>query len=146
MRKHGWCGTRIYKIWWAMIRRCYCETDKSYPYYGGRGIGVCEEWKNSVEVFCQWAAANGYSDDLTIDRIDSSKDYCPSNCRWVTMQSQFRNRRSNVWITVNGICMVQQDWAKMLGVHPSAIVCAEKRGISKEEYILRKLNERTEAT
>lgn len=92
--RHGMCGTRIYNIWRDMRHRCNCQGMKNYPYYGGRGISVCEEWDNSFEAFYDWAMSNGYSDDLTIDRIDTDGNYEPSNCRWATKAVQSANRRS----------------------------------------------------
>lgn len=69
---------------------------------GGRGISMCADWKNSVSSFVEWALANGYSDSLTIDRIDNDGDYTPENCRWVDSKTQSNNRRSNINITIGG--------------------------------------------
>lgn len=91
---HGGKGTRLYLIWKGMRRRCNSPTDHLYALYGGRGIAVCVEWNESFEVFRDWAFANGYRDDLTIDRKDNDGAYEPSNCRWVTMTVQSRNRRN----------------------------------------------------
>ena len=135
-------GTRLHGIWWAMISRCRYKGDTNYRYYGQRGISVCEEWANDFTAFAEWAAASGYTDDLTIDRKDPNGNYCPENCRWATKEQQFRNRRSNVWIEVDGVRMVQQDWARVVGVHHSAIIEAEKRGIPRAEYIRRKMKEK----
>lgn len=66
-----------------------------YYDYGGRGITICDEWEASFEVFRDWAVSNGYSDELTLDRIDNDKGYCPSNCRWATRKQQTDNRRSD---------------------------------------------------
>lgn len=85
-------GTRIYKCWTSMKERCYNKNaSRVYPHYGGRGIKVCSEWKETFWVFREWAIANGYNDDLTLDRIDPDCDYTPSNCRWVTksLNTQF---------------------------------------------------------
>lgn len=84
---------RIYKIWLGMRQRCNNPNDKDYGLYGGRGISVCEEWDNSSEAFIEWAKANGYSDGLSIDRVDTNGNYCPENCRWATSTQQARNKR-----------------------------------------------------
>ena len=91
---HGMSYTRLYKTWCNMKSRCYNEHTKHFMHYGGRGIKVCDEWKDSFEAFMQWALSNGYSDALTIDRIDVDGNYEPSNCRWATMLAQNRNKRS----------------------------------------------------
>ena len=74
---HGKSRTRVYHIRYGMLVRCYNTKEKKYPLYGGRGITVCDEWKNNFSAFYEWAMANGYRDDLTIDRIDNDKGYCP---------------------------------------------------------------------
>ena len=77
-----------------MKGRCNRPTATSYKYYGGRGISVCEEWENDFAAFRNWALANGYQEGLSIDRIDVNGNYCPENCRWITMSEQQRNKRN----------------------------------------------------
>lgn len=105
MKKREWHGesnTRLYQSWLNMKARCYYEKGREYGNYGGRGIVVCDEWKNSYITFRDWALANGYNDNLTLDRIDVNNCYCPSNCRWITNKQQQSNRRNNRIIEYKG--------------------------------------------
>ena len=80
---HGMSRTRLYIIWADMRRRCYSPKYNIWPWYGAKGIRVCEEWFQSFIAFRDWAMASGYADNLTIDRLDPSKDYNPDNCQWL---------------------------------------------------------------
>lgn len=112
---HGLSKTRLYRIWVNMHRRCEYEKNGGYSYCGAKGITVCEEWK-SFEPFRDWALANGYTDNLTIDRIDNSIGYMPSNCRWVTMKAQENNRRNCHYLTLNGETHTVTEWAEIKGI------------------------------
>lgn len=91
--KHGLTGKRLNRIWKNMKTRCYNPNSNNYKYWGARGITICDEWRDSFEKFMKWALANGYQDNLTIDRINVNGNYEPQNCRWVTMTVQNNNRR-----------------------------------------------------
>lgn len=91
--KHGDAHTRLYHIWQNMKDRCYRSRNKRYKYYGGRGIKVCDEWFDYIS-FKLWALNNNYKENLTIDRIDVNGNYEPSNCRWITIQEQQKNKRN----------------------------------------------------
>lgn len=86
--KHRLSYTRLYKIWHGIKSRCYCKTCAAFPNYGEKGITMYEGWINNPEEFYNWSINNGYKDNLTIDRIDSSKGYFPDNCRWATYAEQ----------------------------------------------------------
>lgn len=100
--KHGMAGSKIYTLWQAMLQRCYYEKHEYYHLYGGKGITVCNEWREDFQAFFDWSMSNGYEDGLSLDRIDGNDDYKPSNCRWVTAQAQANNTSRNHYIEYQG--------------------------------------------
>lgn len=97
--KHGLRNTRLYHVWLSMKDRCFNERCQYFKNYGGRGITVCDSWKESFEAFHSWAMENGYNPDAkrgdcTLDRINVDGNYCPENCRWVDMYVQNNNRQN----------------------------------------------------
>jgi hypothetical protein len=110
--------SRLYGIWSNMIQRCYNSKCPTYKWYGARGITVCNEWRDYL-IFKDWAFSNGYSDELSIDRINVNGNYEPNNCKWSDVIEQCNNRRSNRVLTYNGESYTISQWAKKLGV-PSA--------------------------
>lgn len=114
-RTHGKRHTRLYNIWNGMRARCHRPDNPNYRRYGARGISVCEEWRGSqsFQVFYEWAMANGYRDDLSIDRYpDRDGNYEPSNCRWATVTEQARNKDVTTYIEAFGASKTAAEWAE----------------------------------
>ena len=111
-----WRNKRIGHIFSGMKTRCYDVNDKNYMTYGGKGIRVCQEWLDNPELFEEWSLENGYEDNLTIDRIDSTKDYCPDNCRWVTLEDNAKYKSTTRVLDVDGELHTGRDWAVKLGL------------------------------
>lgn len=132
---HNQCYTRVYRIYRKILRRCFVPDDVAFPNYGGRGITMCQEWKDSFLAFSEWAYSNGYADDLTIDRIDNDGDYCPENCRWASRTTQSNNRRSCRIYSLNGKSQTLKQWCEEYGVSYKAIYARISRGWSFEEAI-----------
>lgn len=120
--KHGICGKypKLYRVWRTMLHRCEDPKREKYKDYGGRGITVCEEWKDPSK-FATWSFANGYADGLQIDRIDNNAGYCPQNCRWVTAKENSRNRRNTVLLSVNGETKSVAEWCETINVSPYTV-------------------------
>ena len=130
---HGLRHTRLYGVWLDMKNRCYNPNTKAYPYYGGRGIRVCDEWKADFVTFYAWAIENGYDEnakrgDCTLDRIDVDKGYCPENCRWVSLTVQANNKRNNVFVEYEGEKRTASEWADIFGLNPSTVLSRIRKG------------------
>lgn len=136
MATHNETKTRLYGIWAGMKQRCFNEKDHCYQNYGARGITVCDEWKNDYVAFSMWAKQNGYTDELSIDRIDTNGNYEPSNCRWATAKTQARNKRNSIYLTYNGETKHITEWAEATGQSLCTLYCRKTtRGWSDAEVI-----------
>lgn len=127
-RKHNMAGTRIYKRWLDMKHRCYGVNSNDYKDYGGRGIVVCDEWLHDFNAFYKWSIENGYTDKLSLDRIDVNGNYEPDNCRWTTAKVQAHNRRNTIYVTYHGETLPLSDLCERYNVIYSTVSKRYKRG------------------
>lgn len=132
-RTHGMSKKHIYKVWINMRKRCFNKNHEHYKYYGYKGIKVCDEWNNSFESFYKWALSNGYEKNLTIERIDVNKDYCPENCTWISQKKQIRNRTNTVFIKHNGTTKPMIEWCEIYGVNYKIAHQRYKKGMPFEK-------------
>lgn len=140
-KKHGLKHTRLYDIWSTMKARCHREGSTTYSHYGARGITVCDEWRNDFMSFYNWAMSNGYSDDLTIDRKDTNKNYCPENCRWATMVEQSNNRNTTIRIKYLGVEKPLADWCRELNLdHKHIYGIYKRRVVNNPNLTLEEIN------
>lgn len=136
--KHGFTRRnaekeRLYSIWSGMIYRCHDSLNPGFHNYGGRGIIVCPEWRNDYNAFRKWSLANGYSDELTIDRINNDEGYNPDNCRWTTMKVQSNNTRVNHRVTYKGETHTLSEWQDITGIKDDKIGRRLKKGLPLEQ-------------
>lgn len=133
---HNGVGTRLYRIWQGAKQRCYYKNAACFSRYGGRGIIVCKEWRDDFATFREWALNNGYSDDLTLDRIDVNGNYEPMNCRWITMRKQQNNRSNNHTLTINGETHTLSEWGKIKGINSATISYRISKGWNDSEIFI----------
>lgn len=123
---HGKCRTRLYKIFSMMKDRCYNPKSSAYPYYGGKGITICREWIDDFMNFYNWAMANGYKENLTIERINVNGNYEPDNCEWIPQKEQMRNRTNSHFVQYNGETMTLTEASKKFHICRGTIRKYEK--------------------
>lgn len=128
---HGLSKTRLYEIWAGMKKRCINPNSHAYERYGGREITVCNEWMD-FPPFYKWAIANGYEEDLTIERKNNDGNYEPSNCVWATYKIQARNMKTNHRISFRGEVFCINEWAEKLNIAPGTLWNRIKLGWSTE--------------
>ena len=134
MLTHGQCYTKLYKVWSGMIQRCGNPKSISFKNYGKKGIKVCDEWRDFTN-FYKWSMENGYKDSLTIDRKDNTKNYEPSNCRWVDYKTQGNNRCNNHLITINNETKTLTEWCDIYSISKSTVLGRLYRGWNELEAL-----------
>lgn len=135
--KHGGKGTRLWSIYNGMKSRCNNPNVPAYKFYGGRGITVCSEWLDSFPKFRDWALANGYRDDLTLDRKDTNGNYSPDNCRWSTKKEQALNTRRNHLVTISGVTKPLSVWCELYSINYKTVRDRLKRGWDYQSAIIK---------
>lgn len=144
-RIHGGTNDRLYGVWCNMKSRCYCQSNNRYENYGGRGITVCDEWKDSYENFKKWAMSNGYQanakrGECTIERIDVDGQYCPSNCVWKTIEEQENNKTNNHFVEYKGERHTISEWASILGMAYNTLLNRINHGWTIERALTEPIN------
>lgn len=138
IERHGLSTHPLNVIWCGMKERCYNPNAVNYQWYGAKGIVVCDDWLTFTN-FYNWAVSMGWKQGMTIDRVDCDKNYCPENCRLLTAKQQCRNRKSNVYITVDDETHLQCEWEEIFGLRPKIIAKWKQRhGI---DYVINRIKE-----
>lgn len=139
--KHGGSYTKLYKKYRSMLDRCYNPKNSNYKRYGGRGITVCDEWRNSFEAFRDWAYSSGYDENIegtnnSIDRIDNDGNYSPENCRFATAKEQQDNRNITKFYDFRGEKITASRFADIYGIKDKSSVYRKlKRGLTLEQIL-----------
>ncbi|MDS7057025.1 hypothetical protein NXG04_06890 [Klebsiella pneumoniae] len=141
-KTHGLSGSRFFKTYHNMINRCEKEDNPYYEFYGGRGISVSKEWSqfegfmnDMYQSYLDFEKVNGKG-TATLDRIDNNGNYESSNCRWITMKEQSRNKRNNIEIEINGVIYKTiADVSDKYGIHEETIRSRYHSGKRNEELI-----------
>lgn len=134
-KTYGMSNSRLHYAWGNMKSRCYNPNNRFFKRYGGRGITVCEEWRDSFTAFVDWAMENGYRDNLTIDRIDNNKGYSPNNCRWVTAKVQANNRSTSKVYVIDGTAKSISEWCERYTKKKSTVAYRLNAGWTIEEAL-----------
>ena len=134
---HGETKTKLYQEWQGIKRRCYAPKDSMYHLYGGRGIKMCDRWKNSYEAFKEDVSKLQHFGEphMTLDRIDNNGDYEPSNVRWATWKEQGNNRRNNRKLTLNNETHTLSEWSEILNMNFNTLSYRYRQGWSDEDIL-----------
>lgn len=140
--KHNMTNTRLYNIWRDMKSRCLNPNNKRHKFYYDKGIKVCQEWQEDFMNFYDWAMANGYKDNLTLDRINNNGNYEPKNCRWATITEQNNNQSNNIRIKYNESEYTLSELSKIYNIKRATLYDRIKRGWTIDEALNRKVAKR----
>ncbi|MDI6617892.1 MAG: hypothetical protein QME45_04330 [Clostridiales bacterium] len=132
--RHMQSNTKLYASWVSMKDRCYNKNNKSYLDYGGRGIKICDEWL-IPDNFFNWALNNGYSEELTIDRVNVNGNYEPNNCRWISMKRQIRNRRNTLKVEYQGKFITLGELSEKTNIPYATLHWRYKQGFSTDRLV-----------
>lgn len=133
-KKHGRSNSPEYRTWLSIKRRCFAPLDVNYYKYGGRGITMCDSWRNSFEQFYKDMGDRPIGG--SIDRINNSLGYCHENCRWASNTQQQRNRSNNHCITLNGDKKCISEWAEFSSIKKHVILSRLRDGWSEKDSLL----------
>lgn len=133
---HGYSTHPLYHTWYEMMNRCYKTESINYAGYGGRGISVCKDW-HDVSTFIEFITSTlgPRPEGHELDRIDNDGDYCPSNVKWSTIRQQAQNRRSNVYLTVDGVTHCIAEWARITGVSETTLRRRMDKGLTGTDLL-----------
>lgn len=144
IKTNNMSNTRIHQIYHNMKSRCLNPKNTRYRDYGERGIKICDEWLGKYigfNNFCKWAFDNGYSENLTLDRIDNNGNYCPDNCRWADTKTQRRNSRKIINITIGKDTKCLKDWCEFYNIkEPALFNYAKRNSVSIKESLKRRIS------
>lgn len=135
--------SKLYRVWDGIVQRCCNPNAKNYRNYGGRGIRVCDEWRNSFKAFEKYCLEHGWKQGLQIDRIDNELGYVPNNVRFVPIRQNARNKRTNHLITFRGETMCAADWCERYGISDSTLWRRLTSGWSVEDAMTKPRQKRT---
>lgn len=134
-KKYNSRDRKLYFRWSNIHGRCYNPNNAAYKNYGARGITMCDEWVDDFYAFRDWAIENGYDESLSLDRIDNNKEYSPENCRWTDDKTQSNNRRSNHYITINGVTKTMMQWSEENNISYGTVQSRLRKGWSDVDAV-----------